>query len=170
MEGGIPRIEILFLLGFSLHNIEEAIWLPAWSNYASRYHQSVTANQFNFAVIVITAIGFLVTFQYFLWGRGYEISKFIYVGFVFMMVGNVVFPHLVATILLKKYAPGLVTGLLLNAPFGSYIIYKNIYTENDFILLIVSGLLFSAFTLLILKPLFSLSDKLFDFSIEKTSR
>ena len=37
-------IEILFILGFSLHNIEEALWLPAWSKQAKTFHQEITAN------------------------------------------------------------------------------------------------------------------------------
>jgi hypothetical protein len=58
-------IEILFLLGFSLHNIEEALWLPQWSQNATRFHKPVSNNEFHFAVIMVTAIGYLFTFQYF---------------------------------------------------------------------------------------------------------
>ncbi|MBN2625928.1 MAG: hypothetical protein JXA95_04625 [Spirochaetales bacterium] len=33
--------EILFLLGFSLHNLEEGLWLPRWSRGAAKYHKSI---------------------------------------------------------------------------------------------------------------------------------
>jgi len=36
---------------------------------------------------------------------------------------NVIFPHLIATIALKKYAPGLVTALLLNLPITAGLLY-----------------------------------------------
>ncbi len=40
------------------------------------------------------------------------------------MILNTIFPHLIATILMKKYAPGLLTGLLLNIPINSFVIYQ----------------------------------------------
>lgn len=116
-------IEILFLLGFSLHNIEEALWLPAWSKYAEKYHEQVTANEFRFAVMIVTALGYLLTFQFFVFGSEFVLSKYLYLGFVLMMAMNAVFPHLAATILLKRYAPRLITGLMLNVPLGSYLIF-----------------------------------------------
>ena len=39
-------IELLFLLGFSLHNLEEALWLPEWSKHARKYHKEVSKNYF----------------------------------------------------------------------------------------------------------------------------
>jgi len=117
-------MELLFLLGFSLHNIEEALWLPAWSKHARKYHKEVSPNEFRFAVIIVTAIGYLLTFQYFVFGGDYAAAKYIYLGFILVMVVNVFFPHLIATIVLKKYAPGLITGLMLNAPLGVYILFK----------------------------------------------
>ena len=59
-------IEMLFLLGFSLHNIEEAVWLPEWSSHAKKFHKEISRTEFLFAVIVITALGYLLTFQYYL--------------------------------------------------------------------------------------------------------
>jgi hypothetical protein len=111
-------IEILFLLGFSLHNIEEALWLPQWSQNATRFHKPVSNNEFHFAVIMVTAIGYLFTFQYFVFGSTYAIAKFAYLGFILMMVFNTFFPHILSTIYLKKYAPGTLTALLLNFPIG----------------------------------------------------
>ena len=110
-------MKLLFLFCFSIHNIEEALWLPAWSKYAKRYHKEVTENEFRFGVIVVTAIGYLITFQYFLFSA-YGISKFIYGGFILMMVINVIFPHMLATVALRRYAPGTITGLILNLPVG----------------------------------------------------
>jgi hypothetical protein len=37
-------IELLFLLGFSLHNLEEALWLPQWSKHARKYRKEVSEN------------------------------------------------------------------------------------------------------------------------------
>ncbi len=152
-------IEILFLLGFSLHNIEEALWLPTWSKQAGVFHKEVSDNEFRFAVIVVTIIGYLVTFQYFLFAEQYPFSKLLYLSFVLMMVLNVIFPHLLSTIITKKYAPGLLTGLLLNMPIGLYLIITN--TEKDRILsLCLSTIVLSIILLTIIRISFNIGKKI----------
>jgi len=37
-------------------------------------------------------------------------------GYALAMLLNVVFPHFIATVVLRRYAPGIVTALLLNFP------------------------------------------------------
>jgi hypothetical protein len=44
----------LFTLGVLVHNAEEAVWLPAWSVQAGRWHAPVGAGEFRFAVGVLT--------------------------------------------------------------------------------------------------------------------
>jgi hypothetical protein len=155
-------IELLFLLGFSLHNIEEALWLPQWSKHARKYHKEVSKNEFAFAVIIVTAIGYLLTFQYFIFASSYALSKYIYLGFVLMMVANVIFPHLIATIILKKYAPGTITGILLNAPIGIYILIRGINHINELIFVIISGVILAIIILLLINYLFKIGKNLFD--------
>jgi len=82
-------IELLFLLGFSLHNLEEALWLPEWSKHARKYHKEVSKNEFTFAVIIVTAIGYLLTFQYFIFASSYALSKYVYLGFILMMIARI---------------------------------------------------------------------------------
>ena len=48
--------KLLFILGFTLHNLEEAVWLPKWSQVAKKFHKPVTTNEFIFAVLVITVL------------------------------------------------------------------------------------------------------------------
>jgi len=115
-------MELLFLFGFSLHNLEEGLWLPEWSKTAGKYHKPIEKNEFLFALIVITAIGHLLTFLYFILGGELPVFAYIYCGFIGMMILNSVFPHLIATIALRKYSPGLITGILLNIPIGIVIL------------------------------------------------
>ena len=149
-------IELLFLLGFSLHNIEEALWLPQWSKHARKYHKEVSPNEFTFAVIIVTAIGYLLTFQYFIFAPASALSKYIYLGFILMMVANVVFPHIIATLVLKKYAPGTITGILLNAPIGIYILIKDINGNEEFGFVIIAGVILAIIFLLLIKQLFKI--------------
>jgi hypothetical protein len=155
-------IELLFLLGFSLHNIEEALWLPEWSKHARKYHKEVSTNEFTFAVIIVTAIGYLLTFQYFIFAPSSSFSKYVYLGFILMMVANVIFPHLIATIILKKYAPGTITGILLNAPLGIYILIQGINGINELLFVIISGMILAIIILLLINKLFKIGKYLFD--------
>jgi len=152
-------MEIFFLFCFSLHNLEEALWLPGWSKHAERYHKEVTENEFRFAVIVITALGYLITFQYMVFPSS-AVSRFFYCGFILMMVVNVVFPHLAATVVLKRYAPGTITGILLNAPAGLYILVKEIKDVYDLAAVITAGIFVSIAVLFSLKYLFIAGGKL----------
>ena len=154
-------IEILFLLGFTLHNIEEAIWLPEWSKSAGSFHRKVSADEFLFAVIIVTALGYLFAFQYFVFGQTSRISKYLFTGFVLMMVLNTFFPHLIATIAAKKYAPGLITGLLLNVPLGIYFLTKTIHGKTEILYLVLFTIVITAFTLGLISIMFKAAKKLF---------
>lgn len=156
-------IELLFLMGFTLHNIEEAIWMPKWSKHAKKYHKEVTANEFIFAVIIITAIGYLFTFQYFIFSDKYIISKYLYLGFILMMVVNVLIPHLVSSIKLKRYCPGTLTGILLNLPIGLYLLITKINSTNELLNVVISFIIIVFITLLLIKYLFVLGKTLFDY-------
>ncbi len=155
--------ELLFILGFTLHNIEEAIWLPEWSKYAERFHKRVSRNEFLFAVIIITAIGYLLTFQYMVFKDAHPVSKYIYCGFILMMVVNVIMPHLLSSVVLKKYCPGTATGVLLNLPIGGYILYKNINPASELHHVLIAFAVITVITLLLLRFLFRLGGRLFDY-------
>ena len=154
--------EVLFLMAFTLHNIEEGIWLPDWSKYAKNFHPPVSRNEFHFALLIVTVCGYLLTFIFSIYGEFFPIIKYAYLGFVLMMCFNSIFPHLLATIVLKKYSPGTITGLMLNLPFGSYIIFNKYNSLLDYDKLLIGFAVVSAVTITSLKPLFELGAKLID--------
>lgn len=155
-------LEILFLLGFTLHNLEEAVWLPAWSKYAKQFHPEVKKNEFHFAVIIVTAIGYLLTFLHFSDDKNNIIIQSIYYGFILMMALNVVFPHLIATIVLKKYSPGLVTGLMLNLPFGIFLVQQGLSHGNSLLYIFVAAVLITVIMLTLINFLFKLGRKIIE--------
>ncbi len=152
-------VKILFLLGFSLHNLEEAIWLPEWSKHAKKYSEPVEKNKFIFAIIIITITGYLISLCDILLGARINIFSYIYMGFIGMMGLNAIFPHIIATFVLKKYAPGLITGVFLNLPLSVIIIGQYLQKGINIYLLIVSVFLMSVLTLLMLKYLFNFGSK-----------
>lgn len=116
---------LLFVLAISIHNTEEALWLPAWSNQKNKFHKPTDTEEFRFAVLAVTILALLATAFYLVFPDS-KITSTLYFGFVGAMMVNVVFPHLVATIAMKKYAPGVVSGLFVLLPVNGLILYKAI--------------------------------------------
>jgi hypothetical protein len=59
---GFTEWQWLFPVAITLHNLEEAVWLPAWSNRAGKWHRPVSPSAFRFAAAVLAALAFIVTF------------------------------------------------------------------------------------------------------------
>ena len=154
---------LIFPIAITLHNIEEALWLPKWSLNAKRYHKPVNKNEFLIAALIITVLAYMISFL-FMFFRSCLIIKYLYFGFVGAMIINVIFPHLIATIALKKYCPGLITGLFINLPFFSLLIIhgiiNNIISLKE-IILSTTGV--SIILIMILPVLFKMGNKLLKF-------
>ncbi len=151
---------IFFCLAITLHNIEEAIWLPQWSQLGHPLQQPVTANEFYFAVIIITALAYFISFL-FVHFPGIKIIKWAFIGFLGSMIFNAFFPHLISMILMKKYAPGFITGLLLNVPINSFILYK-LHTQHLISAknIIISTVIVGALLLMLIPFLFNMASML----------
>ncbi|MGY3316761.1 hypothetical protein ACV242_005257 [Peribacillus simplex] len=131
---------------------------------ASKFQKSVTPSEFHFAVIVITTLAYLSAFSYLLIPES-DFAKWIFIGFVGSMIFNAIFPHLIATVLMKRYAPGLFTGVLLNIPINSLIIYQMF--EGYLILwkeLIISTLVIGISLLALIPLLFKIGGKISPFT------
>ncbi len=121
---------ILAPIFFTIHNIEEALWLTKWSQLHSPLKNKQTQKQFIFSVSIITLIG---------WGF-YILSVFfpsknttyLFYAFLAVMIINSIFPHLALSIRTKTYMPGLGTAILLLIPTYSFMILNAI--KNDTII------------------------------------
>jgi len=152
----LEELVILFLFSITLHNLEEALWLPTWSHHASKFHKPVEKNEFYFAVIIITSLAYLSTFFYLLFPNS-SLAKYILIGFLGSMIVNAIFPHLLASIVLKKYAPGVITGILLNIPINSLVLFQFFQSnELTFKTLFLSTLVVGAVLLSLIPVLFKI--------------
>jgi hypothetical protein len=139
---------------FALHNLEEVFSMEKWSKSIPKsIHPPVTTAQFSIAIALFTLLGFVVVLS-----KDYYPSEDIYLlfvsGFAGMLFLNTFFPHLIATIYLRKYAPGVITGLLINAPLTAiilWLIYDNQLISN---LQITLSVLIGGFTGAVLAFLF----------------
>lgn len=158
-----PSIYLLFLFAITLHNIEEALWIPRWSRYTEKFGKQVSGDEFHFAVLVITILAYLATGLFIFFSENL-ILKYFFFGFMGAMMFNIIFPHLILTIILKKYSPGLITGVLLIMPFNSLIIISSL--NNSIINLnevIISTIVVGIFLLILIPILEKIGGKLIDY-------
>ena len=108
-------LEWLFPLVATLHNGEEAIWFPAWSQRAGRWHSPVAPGVFRFAVTVFTILAFAVTW---LSARSGRQTVWTYLAFGYMVgvLANALIPHIAVTVAMRSYMPGVATAVALNLP------------------------------------------------------
>jgi hypothetical protein len=109
----VSATEAAFLLAaaVSVHNVEEAIWLPrfahpAWLPIAR------SAFAFRLAAGVIAVIFWVLAAGL---SAGLQLQV-ILAGFAIAMIFNAVVPHLVLSLMLRRYHPGTATAWLLVAP------------------------------------------------------
>jgi len=144
----------LFLVAITLHNLEEAVLLPDWSQQAGRWHRPVEKIPFRFAVLVLTLLAYLCSYLGLMGGKQ-SVGIYLLGGYAFVMLVNVFFPHLLAAVWLQQYVPGLGTALALNLPVCSgllLLLYREEYIS--FWPLVIVGVLFAAGSIPLIRLLF----------------
>jgi hypothetical protein len=144
---------LFFPLAITLHNLEEAIWLPAWTKHATQFRKPVEENVFYFAVIFVTVLAYISTFLAVAFPSSW-LWKYIFHGFLGAMILNTIFPHLVSTIISRRYSPGLVTGLFLLLPINSIILYQSVMLGHVKLTDLMISILIVSLALLSFLPLF----------------
>ena len=156
----LTQLQWLFPLAITIHNLEEAIWLPAWSESAGKYHKPVGKFEFRFAVFVLTVLAYFLTFKSISTGAS-SIYTYLFYAYNLSMWINVFLPHVAATILLKRYCPGLLTALLLNLPVTSLLLYNAIKMEQVSLgKFIIISVVFTGAILVSIPLLFRLGQKI----------
>ncbi|MBV9267224.1 MAG: HXXEE domain-containing protein [Acidobacteriaceae bacterium] len=115
------RLEWLFPIVVTAHNLEEAIWLPAFvAAHKTQLPWTVTAAEFRFAAAVLTTAAWIITWLS--WRTGPQsMWSYLLFGYMVAMLANVVVPHVPAAFLFRGYSPGLITAVLLNLPVLTFL-------------------------------------------------
>ena len=103
----------LFPAVVTLHNLEEALWLPRWAAQKRLYTPGSAV--FTFAASILALLAFALTWLSFRAGNQ-SLWAYLVFGYMIAMVANVAFPHLTMSILRRSYMPGLGTGVVLVMP------------------------------------------------------
>jgi hypothetical protein len=117
----------LFPLATLLHNVEEAIWLPAWSQHGSHLHPPVEPFPFRFAVLTLSLLAFVITY---LASRGSRRCLELYAAYSAAMLGNVVVPHVIQSVMEHAYTPGIATALAINLPLNAYLLWTLVVRDQ----------------------------------------
>lgn len=110
-------------IAVTIHDLEEAVWFPAWSLSAGAWQGPVDPGQFRVAVAMFTGLVWVVTYASVRGGRE-SLGAYLMSGTALTMLLNVFFPHLGATVFQRAYAPGVVTAVLLNLPVTLYLLRR----------------------------------------------
>jgi len=117
------NLEWLFPIVATLHNAEEAIWLPDWSRRVGFLKTPVSPGVFRFSVAVLTVLALAVTWMSVESGRQ-SVWTYLTFGAMAAMLVNVVVPHLAITVARRSIMPGAVTAVALNLPVLSLLVAK----------------------------------------------
>ena len=123
------NLYFLFLVAVTLHNLEEAVSVPDWSQQPGRWRPPVEKIPFRFAVLVLTLVAYLCAFLGLMGGKQ-SVGVYLFGGYVFAVLVNVFIPHSLAAVRTKQYVPGLGTALALNLPVCSallFLLYRQEY-------------------------------------------
>ncbi len=124
-QAGYRQVIWTLAVAETLHNLEEAIWLPAWSKASGAWHPPVGAFEFRFAVVVVTLLFYAIIYDFS--RHSSARSRYLMGGTLVLVLFNVFVPHLLATIIMTRYAPGVVTGVLVNLPVTVYLLLRGLH-------------------------------------------
>ena len=117
-----------FTAAVILHNVEEALFLPSWSEQARRWYSPVSKGAFRFAAAVVSLAFVILTLAASLETASTPV-RYLFAGYVVAMLVNAAIPHLVVTVALRRYMPGTITAWLLVVPMGCLYLWSAVQTS-----------------------------------------
>ena len=124
----IVQFYFVFPALFMLHELEEIVWMPSFIKKISPQYSNnqilsyYTPFAFNFIVLeqfLILLLSLFLSYRY----SNYTIYATIVIAYIYHVFG-----HLIQTIVLRNYVPGLLTGILTSW-FSLYYLNPNIPIE-----------------------------------------
>lgn len=119
------------LTAYLLHNIEEALTFKAFSaqsqafirEYLFATYTAPTVAFFQIALVAVSAIAAFAMVWALVYPHRRSASLFAQ-GLAWIMLLNVLLPHIPAAILLDGYSPGLITAVALNLPVAVFALVR----------------------------------------------
>jgi hypothetical protein len=136
---------------FTFHNLEEALTIPRFlAALLARLPASiqkivpvVNYSQYLIALMIVTILPYLFILAY-QFSHKKRLPLYLLLGTQMVVFINV-FSHVSMAVLLRGYAPGVVTALLVNLPFSIYLFHRALreawINRHDLVMLVLVGLL-----------------------------
>ena len=130
----------LFPSLFMLHELEEIVWMPSFvkkisvqfpDNLILSYYTPFAFNAIVLEQFLILLLSLFISY----WFNNYTIYATIIIAYIFHVFG-----HLIQTIIIRKYVPGLLTGILTS-------LFTLCNLKNEFPIILYG---YSLFTLLVI--------------------
>ena len=126
-SGPKPRfrsLQWLFPLAVTIHNLEEAIWLPRWSALHPAYVPwQISPLAFRIGVVLLTAAAFFITAKS-VRAIGKRVWTYLLLAYVAAMFLNVFVPHLLGSLYLRAYTPGVVSAVVVVLPVTALLLIR----------------------------------------------
>lgn len=114
-------VQWAFPVAVTLHNLEEAIWLPGF--WAERsWHLPVNAIEFRIGATLTAGLACALTYLSIRYGAR-SAATYGWAIFSTIMLLNAIW-HLAATLYLRAYAPGVVTAVFVVLPVTIYLLRR----------------------------------------------
>jgi hypothetical protein len=116
------KLQWLFPVAVTLHNSEEAIWMPGWDlqHAAQLPVHPPGALKIRIALLLLTVAAFALTSLSVRKGPE-SVWAYLMFGYIVSMLANVFVPHVPATIVFRSYTPGVATAVSVNLPVMSWL-------------------------------------------------
>ncbi len=117
---------ISFAIGVTLHNLEEAIGLPAWAKKNAKFVPFTPKPMIYWVLTsLISVFVWILVFAALKMPDNGFIANFM-IGIALAFAFNAFFPHFVLNFLRQGYSPGIGTAIALNLPLGVAITFYKI--------------------------------------------
>lgn len=118
------RLQWLFPIAVTLHNGEEALFMPAWDvAHSNQIPLHPRAAVIWLALLLLTAIAYVITALSAKRGPQ-SVWAYLLFGYIAATWVNVFVPHIPAAIFFRGYAPGVITAVLINLPLMSILLFQ----------------------------------------------
>jgi hypothetical protein len=122
VEMSFQNLLWLFPVAITLHNAEEAIWFPAWTQQPGRWFAPVAPGVFRFAVVVLTILAYLIAWLSAVSGKQ-TVWTYLAFGCMVVTLANAFVPHIAITVARRGYMPGVATAVVFVLPALSLLVW-----------------------------------------------
>ena len=121
MDSSYKLTAILFGIGVTLHNLEEAVYLTGWARSNLKLFFEPNRKIYWILTSLVSVVIWVPIVGVCVSPEGSHFQSALS-GFALAMAINAVFPHLALSLIKHSYSPGTGTGMLFNLPLGVLLI------------------------------------------------